>query len=1615
MKKLFFFLSFLALALGAWAGPDDPYEFEATTWIYDSQHSNAPENVLRIKVRTGGALAQAYDEISATGWYFEKDNGPENPKTQLSLSDFKVVHIENDVKPNSNPNDVALNVADLDVLPNFQFETIDLQDAFYYLDGEKSAFIFQNSNVKNLILPDGWTKAEVTACAYQVGTNLNSAISITPVKQGEGPQTEYVDGATMHAYIQKGNTLDLAIHHLITDTEHNNTKLMVQGNQWDAKVSKLKYLSVTGNVTARDLSSGEKRFDKDGHFVFNEPALEQSYAMNMGLSGSVRTLSGDYTWVGALDEAKLIELDLRDAIIENYEDLTMGYLGILYDSYFKNLIIPIDPNFNILPADFMNIALGKVQSILIPRNIQVISTRAFASLVNLKHVYTEGDSETTVYDNGAVCGFDENGEELKLYGEDAVSAQLLYGTITLGGNIKKIETAAFYGQTQIKDVYVLALPTPECHVDAFNTIQYVANDAYDRSAITDGIITRDAYTNNKNNYTFMAMLHYPREAETPDIQRYTDVTRTYSVATGLRDGKGAVLYMPNQAEYCRAYLQGTYGYLWNAWDPTRSSDGNNGFANTTVESTIRKDQGYYMADGQSVANDAYVSNNYQEIDKTDRSFYDVTKFGELVKPSDLKDYWETKWPPETGAQLYPQAEINVATDEFGNPVMKTVFKQDAEGNFFYVVDNTNGTFIKVGTYIADDKGTFVRQYNAIEDANGTDVKNMVYREAADGEYYHNEGYVEDQYNGQFMRTYVWVENAEGEYYHDAGYLEDPNGQYNGQYMRTYQYEENDEGEYCKPQYVKAEGGSYVRMTDYAEAQDGDFYIDYTEDPNGQYIKDRTFTEASEYVEGTDYYVHDFAWTEYTGPVQQGVTYYKLDHYVEDPEGEYGYMNSQYQLISNIEGWNWQNPYIGTRYRYSETPEYVVDNNANGWVNNGYVKADNGYQLAEGEWEIGETYYTLTQSDDYVLYDATNSAHIGATPKYAGEYTEWTPESGDVTRYEIVVTYQEDPNWSIQGVPRYDLYNGDYMLYSDYINHYGEDELTRYNRVYGDYVNYVANTPNSVRYAAYDNGYKTYTDEVGEVTRYNKVYSDYVEWVSGTENCERYSYYDNGYVEYNDEVGEVTRYNLVWDGTYRAYNPSTDEGMPRYNTSYTYRAATDDDAELQHYSVVTSYLDANQEANLIAPDQYRDGNDKYAYETEEVEVMTIINANDYRGWHQFVLTAYATNSNEPFVPYRSYITDNDWWTICVPFDLTKRQLIKLFGKNESVAHADLPYLSKLTYVIRDAKNKNIILNFSKNLLENKEVVEKGHVHGVINEDMEVALDDVVLHAGVPYLIRPNIVKGASRQFDIYKTVSESYDSNKDLVDADLYENIMASQKMGGEELNTLIYNGIYTVPAYVVNNDNVESVCSNNQTFVMGDGTQMQYDKNGTIEYNGVDVAYGISNEFRYSFVGSFFLNLMPKDAYFLGWDSKKNRAAFWYNRVPDTKNWTWNNETGVILPNFVTGNETNTRKCNIDPATGLDDPARWIIDLELEHGDDVIGATNDGAKNHITESRFGYEGNLFDGEATVIMQIDGENIDQLQQNNAKGVYSISGQYMGTSTEGLAKGIYIVNGKKYVIK
>ena len=294
----------------------------------------------------------------------------------------------------------------------------------------------------------------------------------------------------------------------------------------------------------------------------------------------------------------------------------------------------------------------------------------------------------------------------------------------------------------------------------------------------------------------------------------------------------------------------------------------------------------------------------------------------------------------------------------------------------------------------------------------------------------------------------------------------------------------------------------------------------------------------------------------------------------------------------------------------------------------------------------------------------------------------------------------------------------------------------------------------------------------------------------------------------------------------------------------------------------------------------------------------------------------------------------------------------------------------------------------NLMEYKETVESGKVHGEISKTKGgVGDDDVVIHKGVPYLIRPNLRDDAKRQFDFRPGER-------------LHEKLKEEASLTGDEQKARVYAGEYTVPSYVINDETgIESVESAAVDFTMGDGTVITHNS-GTIKYFGANVPYKISRENKYTFVGTLYKSPMPVNCYFLGWDSRLNNgkggAAFWYNKLQDTQDWNWNNETGIIIPNFNTSLE-------IDPAGGPEDPARWIITGLA--GDDIKTSTGAGAKKY----------SMLFGDDSVESEATGINEVSVIEMDRSSVYNLQGEEVGSSLRGLSKGVYIKNGKKYVVK
>ena len=532
-----------------------------------------------------------------------------------------------------------------------------------------------------------------------------------------------------------------------------------------------------------------------------------------------------------------------------------------------------------------------------------------------------------------------------------------------------------------------------------------------------------------------------------------------------------------------------------------------------------------------------------------------------------------------------------------------------------------------------------------------------------------------------------------------------------------------------------------------------------------------------------------------------------------------------------------------------------------------------------------------------------------------------------------------------------------------------------------------NSPQGVTTYELSEDFKEWTSNVSGVTIYTKTYNtpvayhtfdssvDYTLAADGTTVYEpKYKETDNGYRNYDSTTDEgLTRYELTYTGTFHTYDASIDgEDVTLYTLGDGYRTAVTSselDEALQHYSISYTYRAYNESTDA--------GETLYKVKTESVEVMNVTNTNDYRGWHQFVLTSYSAFDKVPTIYEKMYTSDTDWWTICLPYDLTYSETMRYFSDGSTV-----PVVSKLQYVKRDAENKQITLCFTKNLMKNKEDFTNGGslagVHGDLDDNgvlkIQVgtapAADDVVLHAGVAYLIKPTLPASASHTQQIKWTeeITGQALSAEEEADNALYSKITAAQK-NESNWGDLVKNAIYTVPAFDIVSD-------------------------GSLTVDGVKCQK--SADYTYSFVGSLFKSPMPTNCYFLGWDSTKNKAAFWYNKYSDPSDWNWGNMTGIICPNLTEG-------VSVTSAEGLRVAARWV--LEGETVDDTMVGTS--AKR--------MPAMLFEVDAPEGSAVTGISEIQKSETEGKTIYNLNGVRVSGSQNSLAKGVYIVNGKKVVVK
>lgn len=162
--------------------------------------------------------------------------------------------------------------------------------------------------------------------------------------------------------------------------------------------------------------------------------------------------------------------------------------------------------------------------------------------------------------------------------------------------------------------------------------------------------------------------------------------------------------------------------------------------------------------------------------------------------------------------------------------------------------------------------------------------------------------------------------------------------------------------------------------------------------------------------------------------------------------------------------------------------------------------------------------------------------------------------------------------------------------------------------------------------------------------------------------------------------------------------------------------------------------SKEDLNVLAYAGYKVADDTHPadeatgyYKLEDLQMMA------HMGTRQFPLVNEDVNvdkkpEEEPTYPIN--IKGGQWWTICVPFDMTKAQVDNVFGKDTHVCR-----FNKVERVVNsEKKEKSIKLFFTNDVYVHKSTKDK-EGHYTTNTGTPVADDDIVIYAHESYMIYP----------------------------------------------------------------------------------------------------------------------------------------------------------------------------------------------------------------------------------------------------------------------------------------
>lgn len=403
----------------------------------------------------------------------------------------------------------------------------------------------------------------------------------------------------------------------------------------------------------------------------------------------------------------------------------------------------------------------------------------------------------------------------------------------------------------------------------------------------------------------------------------------------------------------------------------------------------------------------------------------------------------------------------------------------------------------------------------------------------------------------------------------------------------------------------------------------------------------------------------------------------------------------------------------------------------------------------------------------------------------------------------------------------------------------------------------------------------------------------------------------------------------------------------------------------------------------------------------VDPSKTYNKADYQGWHEFVLTE--NNIFVPFDPQNRYenFVEKDWYTICVPYDIKKSELLMALGVKAGInnkvrrlkKNADgttgtqleetaapvtdnlYPDVRTLVQVKRSVNERKVTLCLSEPLVtatKCQDVLIPADRHGYEYTELTDP-DPVVMKGGYPYLVRPFLPDDERIKNIGAYVVSVASQNN---FARSTYKGGLGDteRSAAGTTFSLPVREGVET---QALNKD--KSAAQGSPVYVTLDG----------------------SAPCMYNFVGTYLNGNVPQYGYYLGVSKSTGKHQFFRTTETTTK---WNQYSAIIKgftkPEFtIPGGEDKTTIQNVR-RTFTPDPADDLIILKSE------SPTLAGKAMTLILDDSGED----DNTTTAIRDID---MDRNMDNNNK-VYTIGGMLTNGSNR-LQKGIYIKNGKKHVVK